>query len=147
MILNIFINVLLYCTCIFPWLLHIVTCCGHINSNLTARHLKFEFMWPQQVTMWGNQGNMHVQYSNTVINILRFTETHVLTCYRPTMKQSGSGGFRCPSARAWPRTAVADLSVLLQLYFSRWTTSTRLPRDCSPNQTAVSDTLHLLSDF
>ena len=38
---------------------------------------------------------MHVQYStvqynNTLINILRFTETHVLTCYRPTMEWNGS---------------------------------------------------------
>jgi hypothetical protein len=31
--------------------------------------------------MWGNQRNMHVHYSNTLINMLRFTETHVLTCY------------------------------------------------------------------
>ena len=62
--------------------------------------LKFEFMWPQQVTMCVNQENMHVHYSNTLINILIFTETHQLTCYRPTMKQSVWGDFRCPSAHA-----------------------------------------------
>jgi hypothetical protein len=28
---------------------------------------------------------MHVHYSNRVINILRITETHMLTCYRPRM--------------------------------------------------------------
>jgi hypothetical protein len=49
---------------------------------------------------------MHVHYSNTIINILRLFETHMLTCYRPTtsMEQSGCGVFRSPSARAWPRT-------------------------------------------
>jgi hypothetical protein len=36
-------------------------------------------MCPQQVTMWCYQENMHVHYSNTVINILRITETHKYT--------------------------------------------------------------------
>jgi hypothetical protein len=29
--------------------------------------------------MWGNQENMHIQYSDTLINILRITETHIYT--------------------------------------------------------------------
>ena len=51
-----------------------------------TRHLKCEFMGPYQVTLWFNQGNMHVHYSNMVMNILRITETHMLTCYRLTME-------------------------------------------------------------
>ena len=47
------------------------------RRGFTSRHLKFEFMWPQQVTVWYSQRNMHVQYSNTVINILRIIETHI----------------------------------------------------------------------
>jgi hypothetical protein len=35
--------------------------------------------------MWYNQRNMHVHYSNTVINILRITETHMSICDRPRM--------------------------------------------------------------
>jgi hypothetical protein len=35
--------------------------------------------------MWSNQGNMHIQYINMFINILRTTETHMLTCYRLTI--------------------------------------------------------------
>ena len=38
------------------------------------------------ITLWGNQENIHVQYSNTLINILRTIKTHILTCYRPTME-------------------------------------------------------------
>jgi hypothetical protein len=41
--------------------------------------------------MGGNQRNMHVHYNNTVINISRTTETHILTCYRPTMEWNGWG--------------------------------------------------------
>jgi hypothetical protein len=40
------------------------------------------------------------------------------------------------------KVGVDDLSVLLVYYFSR-----HYITDCSQNQTAVSDTLHLLSDF
>ena len=40
------------------------------RGRLKELGFKFEFMWPQQVTMWSNQENMHVQYSDTVINIL-----------------------------------------------------------------------------
>jgi hypothetical protein len=54
--------------------------------------------------MWGNQGNMHVHLSNTLINILRFFETHILTCYRPTMKQIVWGSFERPRDRACSRT-------------------------------------------
>ena len=39
---------------------------------------------------------MHVHYSNTLINILRITETHIIICYQPTMEQSGRAGFRSP---------------------------------------------------
>ena len=53
-ILNIFITVLLYCTCIFLWLYHTVTCCGYINSNLTMRHnrLKCEIIREILVCMY-----------------------------------------------------------------------------------------------
>jgi hypothetical protein len=54
--------------------------------------------------MWFNQGNMHVQYSNRVINILKITQTHMLTCYRPTMEQSGLGALERPRGRACSRT-------------------------------------------
>ena len=40
---------------------------------------------------------------NTMINILRFIEAHMLTCCRPTMEWNALVDFRCPSARAWPR--------------------------------------------
>jgi hypothetical protein len=39
---------------------------------------------------------MHVHYNNTIINILRFAETHKLTCYRPTMKLFRPGSFQMP---------------------------------------------------
>ena len=39
-------------------------------------------MWAWQVTMWAHQGIMHVQYSNTLINTLRITDTNILSCYR-----------------------------------------------------------------
>ena len=86
---NIFITLLRQCTCIFLWWIHSVTCPVHINVNfrwrvghLTTRHLKFIFMWPWQVTLWIHQGNMHVQYSNSVINILRITKTQMQSRYR-----------------------------------------------------------------
>jgi hypothetical protein len=61
---------------------------------------------------------MHVQYSNTLINILRITETHMLTCYRLTMGGSAPGdlstidgatglGWHAGTARG--RTAVVRL--------------------------------------
>jgi hypothetical protein len=46
--------------------------------------------------MWYNQRNMHVQYNNTIINILRITETHVLTCYRPRKGVERPGWFQIP---------------------------------------------------
>ena len=76
------------------------------RRGFTSRHLKFEFMWPQQATVWYNQRNMHVHYSNTVINILRITKTHMSTCYRPRMGVKRPGRLQIPSARAWPRTHV-----------------------------------------
>ena len=48
--------------------------------------------------MWVNQGNMRVHCSNIVINILRITETHMLTCYRQTMEWNVWGDFRCRDA-------------------------------------------------
>ena len=47
---------------------------------------------------------MHVHYSNNVINILRITETHTLTCYRPRMKQSAARVVDAPLGRACSRT-------------------------------------------
>jgi hypothetical protein len=69
----------------------ILILCGHDRS---------------QCCLLGNQENMHIQYSNTVINILRFFETHILTCYRPTMKQIVWGSFERPRGRACSRTCV-----------------------------------------
>jgi hypothetical protein len=54
--------------------------------------------------MRGIQENMHVHYSNTVINILRVFETHILTCYRPTLKRMVSGAVERPRSRACSRT-------------------------------------------
>jgi hypothetical protein len=34
-------------------------------------------MGPRQVIMWSNQVKMHAHYINTLINILRFIETHM----------------------------------------------------------------------
>ena len=56
--------------------------------------------------MWIHQGNMHVQYSNKVINILRIIEAHMPTCYRPTMKQSGTGVLDQPRGHTCSRTRV-----------------------------------------
>ena len=41
--------------------------------------------------MWGNQENMDIQYSNTVINILRITQTHVLTVVGQLWSESAGG--------------------------------------------------------
>jgi hypothetical protein len=72
-------------------------------------------MWPRQVTIRGIQGNMHVQYSNTLMNILRFFETHILTCYRPTMKQIVSGDFERPRGRACSRTTTSSTTRTLEV--------------------------------
>ena len=47
------------------------------------------FMWPSHITLWVHQENMYVQCSNNVINILRVTETHMLSRYRQEWEQSG----------------------------------------------------------
>jgi hypothetical protein len=90
-------------------------------------------MWPQQVTMWGNQVNMHVQYSNTLINILRITETHMLTSYRPTLEWNGPGAFRSPSARAWPRTNCTYLSIYTTVAWIKFASSS-LPVKVHPGK-------------
>ena len=51
-------------------------------TALPPRHLKFTFMWSWQVTLWAHHVNMHIHHSNTVINTLRLTETHMLNCSR-----------------------------------------------------------------
>ena len=38
-------------------------------------------MWPWQVKLWTYQGNMYVNYSNTVSNTLRNTKAYMQNCY------------------------------------------------------------------
>jgi hypothetical protein len=47
------------------------------------------FMWPQHITLWIHQENMYVHCSNKLINILRVTETHMLSRYCQEWEQSG----------------------------------------------------------
>ena len=54
-------------------------------------------MWPQQVTMWGDKGNMHVQYINTVIKI--YINIHRDPCANMLSANYGverPGGFQMP---------------------------------------------------
>jgi hypothetical protein len=53
---------------------------------------------------------MHVHYSNKLINstILKIIQTQILNRYRQEWEWSGPGGFRAPSARAWPHPRGAN---------------------------------------
>ena len=48
-------------------------------------------MWSWLVTLWVDLDNIHVHYSNTLINTLRITETHMLNCYYHEWSKAARG--------------------------------------------------------